>query len=83
MTTPHNDNGALQALTRLLITVGAARTDATPEQLEQLKDGLIPYMRDEFPQTGDTTYVYNTIAGIMGPNWQPSAEWREYSKGIA
>lgn len=68
----------IERMQALLMTAGAARAAATPRQLMRLQLELAPYMRGEFRETGDTTFIYEKIADIMGPDWEPTAEWRAY-----
>lgn len=71
----------IERMQALLMTAGAARAAATPRQLMRLQLELAPYMRGEFRETGDTTFIYEKIADIMGPDWEPTAEWRAYLEG--
>lgn len=58
-----------------LHAIGAARADATIEQLEQLRDRIRPLVQP-LRETGDTRPVLGMIRAVMGPEWEPSDEWR-------
>jgi hypothetical protein len=55
--------------------VGAARYDATPEQVSMLKAQVVPLL-DGYKETGDETAVREAVHRIMGPQWKPNADFR-------
>lgn len=56
----------------VLMVFGAARADATPEQLERLRNEALPAMRDHSVSYRD---VVGLVFSIMGPRWAPDDEW--------
>lgn len=59
----------------LVLFIGAARAEATPEQLEQLRERVKPAMHGRYKRTGDESEVRAIVADIMGADWEPNAEW--------
>ncbi|MFC9555563.1 hypothetical protein ACFTWF_32530 [Rhodococcus sp. NPDC056960] len=57
-----------------IMKVAAARQDATPDQLLQLRDRLVPRLR-EFQATGDTTLCEAILREIMGADWKPTGQF--------
>ncbi|EWT05055.1 hypothetical protein N864_07585 [Intrasporangium chromatireducens Q5-1] len=66
---------ALAESLRLVLLVGAARADATPEQLDALRDRIPEAMRGRYVSTGDETEVRAVLLDVMGRDWKPSGEW--------
>lgn len=60
----------------LVLFVGAARADATPEQLEQLREHVLPLV-DAMREDGDVRPLLNTVLDVMGPNWNITGEWKQ------
>lgn len=68
--------GMVQAL-GLVVYVGAARTDATDEQVDRLRAEVLPYLRSpQYRVRGDEQPVLDMIHAIMGHDWVPGPEWR-------
>lgn len=55
--------------------IGAARADATPEQVDRLKTGVMSEL-DLYRRTGDDRPIRKKILEIMGENWEPSGDWK-------
>jgi hypothetical protein len=55
--------------------VGAARYDATPEQVSMLKAQIIPLLV-AYKENGDETAVREAVHRIMGPQWKPNVDFR-------
>jgi hypothetical protein len=55
--------------------VGAARQDATPEQVSMLRAQVTPLL-DAYKDTGDETAVREAVHRIMGPQWKPNRDFR-------
>lgn len=68
---------AMAAALRLLLLVGAARADATPEQLERLRAELPTALRGRYASTGDESEVRALLVKVMDPSWAPSGKWAE------
>lgn len=65
------------SLARHLLVVmlfGAARSDATPEQVARIRDECLPMMRDH--ETG-LDEVVRHLFSIMG-DWMPAGEWEDW-----
>lgn len=55
----------------LLYLVGAARADATPDQILELKANAERLREPEVPMRDIAERVFE----IMGPQWTPADEW--------
>lgn len=65
----------------LLVTmfIGAAVSDATPEQRVDLQDQVLPILKDESLPAGDAmANAVKATATVMGPDWRPTGEWDAY-----
>lgn len=63
---------------KVVLTVGAAQADATPEQREQLQLRLVPYVQSNaYIKLGREEPIWAIIKDIMGRDWTPSGEWAE------
>jgi hypothetical protein len=61
----------------VVLFVGAANKDATPEQRTRIKEEALPILRDTpDPRDAMATTVLK-IAEIMGEEWRPEGEWDE------
>lgn len=62
----------------VVMFIGAANADATPQQRLRLKAEALPPLRDE-TLTAAEAYVraVKTTAEIMGSDWRPTGEWDE------
>lgn len=68
--------GMVEAL-GLVLYVGAARDAATLEQMEALREQVIPYLRSpQYRVRGDEQPVLDMVHAIMGPDWIPDRTWR-------
>jgi hypothetical protein len=56
----------------MTLLVGAARADASPAQVEQMRARIVPVMRD---QSVPYVEVRAVLQQIMGPDWAPSGDW--------
>lgn len=61
----------------VVMFVGAANADATPEQRERLRT-TVSFLRDR-SLTASEAYVkaVKHTAEVMGPDWRPKGEWDE------
>lgn len=63
---------------RIGLIVGAAKADATREQLKALQTTVIPACSDEhWLKYGDEEPILSAIREIMGPNWKPCEVWAQ------
>lgn len=60
----------------LVLYVGAARADATPEQVEPLRAALSPVL-EVYRETGDEQPVRRAVVSVLGEQWEPSGEWKQ------
>jgi hypothetical protein len=61
----------------VVLFIGAANKDATPEQRARLKTEALPILRDTpDPKEAMASAVLKT-AEVMGPEWRPAGEWDE------
>jgi hypothetical protein len=60
----------------LVLYFGAARYDASPEQVEALREQVLPLMRSVYLPTGNEKPVLDGIRAVMGEGWLPNEEWR-------
>ncbi|AVO25166.1 hypothetical protein KHQ84_gp176 [Rhodococcus phage Finch] len=73
------DAKSLAKSMKIVLTVGAAQQEATPEQREQLKTRLLPYVQsDAYVKLGREEPIWAMLADIMGRDWKPSGEWAEH-----
>lgn len=64
---------------KIVLTVGAAQSDATPEQRDQLKLRLVPYVQSNaYVKLGREEPIWAMLKDIMGRDWTPSGEWAEH-----
>ena len=70
------DLSGLSRYMTLIYLVAAARKDATPEQVEQLKAATALLREPAGPGTGAGD-VAQRVVDIMGPDWMPADEWIE------
>lgn len=77
MTTP--TAGAISRALLVVMFIGAANQDATPEQRARLRGEALPPLKDE-TLTAAQAYekTVRTAAAIMGPDWRPRGEWDEW-----
>lgn len=61
---------AMHRMLVLLALFGAARKDATPEQVDRLKAQALPMLRDH---SNPLQWVVEKVFEIMGPGWDPLA----------
>jgi len=73
---------ALNRVLKMVTFLGAARADATAEQLALLRSDVMPLMHGDYQQTGDETPIRKSVAGIMGYDWQPTGEWAAYLRKL-
>jgi hypothetical protein len=58
---------------RVLLWVGAAVSEASPEQKAAIRERVFPLLEDQ-----RSLYAVRTrIRGVMGRRWRPSGEWAE------
>lgn len=57
-----------------LMFVGAARADASPDQLAQLRERLPPLL-DAYKAEGNPRPTMEAVIDIMGPTWRPQGDW--------
>jgi hypothetical protein len=69
---------AFGAALTVVMFVGAANSDATPEQRTQLKDAIAPLSDKSIPASDAYAQVIRRTADVMGPEWRPSGEWAEW-----
>lgn len=63
----------------VLMFVGAANADATPEQRARLRDEVLPPLRDEsIPARDAYVRAARVVVDVMGPEWRPAGEWDEW-----
>lgn len=75
------DQKALVGSMTLVMTVGAARKDASYEQLNAIRDQVVPLLGDKdgiWMKHGDSSEALGLLQFIMGPTWKPSGEYAEY-----
>ena len=75
------DQKALVGSMTLVMTVGAARKDASYEQLNAIRDQVVPLLGDKdgiWMKHGDSSEALGLLQFIMGPQWRPSGEYAEY-----
>jgi hypothetical protein len=60
-----------------LLFIGAACADATPEQSAQLRERVKPLL-GTYRTDGNPRPVLETVLEVMGPDWQPTGEWRAW-----
>ena len=65
--------------TALLVVmfVGAANKDASPEQRARLKHEALPLLRDTPDPREAMVNVVLKTAEVMGEDWRPTGEWDE------
>ncbi len=69
--------GNLGGALALLMFVGAARKDASPEQVARLKAEALPPLSDKSLDDADAYRTcLETVVEIMGPDWTPGPEWQ-------
>lgn len=66
----------LAASLEFTLFVGAARADATANQVHLMRTKVIPLLM-AYKDSGDETPVREAIHRIMGRQWMPNAEYRE------
>lgn len=54
--------------------IGAARADATAEQVGRLRAEVMPLL-DAYRVTGDESPVRQKVREIMGAGWEPTGDW--------
>ena len=64
---------SLSSLLGITMYVGAARADATPEQLEELRSRLSPFIENRVVEG-----IIDVVNEVMGPDWKPSGPWRGF-----
>lgn len=71
----------INAVVGFAYTVAAARQDATPHQLTQLRKRIVPLLKSN-PRllVSDPQRLTDELADIMGPDWKPSGQW---AQGVA
>lgn len=57
--------------------IGAARADADPGQVARLR-AEIPPLLETFRADGQPRPVLEHVIEIMGAEWRPSPEWRQW-----
>lgn len=62
----------------VVMFVGAANADATPEQREQLKEAITPLRDQDLTASEAYKAVVYGVADVMGPHWRPRGEWEEW-----
>jgi hypothetical protein len=67
---------------RLALYSGAARADATPEQLSRLQVPELILLLEEYKIDGDTAPVEQFIQKAMGLDWKPSGPWAGYLEAL-
>lgn len=75
------DQKALLGSMTLVMVVGAARQDATPDQVNAIRDQVLPLLSDKdgiWMKHGDSSEAMGMLQFIMGPQWKPSGEYAEY-----
>lgn len=68
---------ALSGHLALVMFVAAARADATHEQRGRLDERLKPLIQS-FRADGDPEPLLLKVIEIMGPEWEPSGEWKAW-----
>lgn len=58
----------------MVMYLGAARADATPAQLAQLRDAIEPLKAHI--KRGEYAHAKLLVREIMGDGWVPGPEWR-------
>lgn len=58
------------------LTIGAAREDATPDQVEGLKSDVLPTLA-AYKATGDIEPVLAAVYKVMGDGWKPGDAWQK------
>jgi hypothetical protein len=61
----------------VVLFIGAANKDATPEQRERLKEEALPVLRDTPDPREAMAAACLKTADIMGSDWRPAGEWDE------
>lgn len=62
-----------------IYVLSAARHDATPAQLAELREHVVPEVK-KFRVTGDPAPVVKRIREIMGADWQPTGEFGDAAR---
>lgn len=63
----------------VVLFVGAATSDASPEQRERLKAEALPPLYDKALKPGNAYKAcVLATAAVMGPDWRPRGEWDEW-----
>lgn len=66
---------------RFIMVLGAAQSDATPEQRRHMNDRIRPLM-EQFREDGNPKPIIDQISATLGQDWRPSGEWAEFLKGL-
>lgn len=65
----------------LTLFLGAARAEATPEQLDRLRE-LMPPALQSYRRNGDEGPVRAAVAAVLGAGWEPSGEWAMWLRSV-
>jgi len=57
--------------------IGAARADATPAQRQALQERLMPLL-PRYRSEGDEGPIRAAVRDVMGVDWKPTGQWREW-----
>lgn len=70
---------ALASTVAMLLYVGAAREDATPDQVAELRARVLPALEDG----ASDREVRRLVRDVMGRGWRPSPRWAEQVRSLA
>lgn len=62
----------------VVMFVGAANADASPDQRALLKDAIKPLRDDSLTPSEAYVAVVLGTAEVMGPDWRPTGQWDEW-----
>lgn len=65
----------------LVMLIGSALADSTPEQRVRLREEITVLLR-QFREDGRMRPVIDAVIEIMGPDWRPTREWELFLKNL-
>lgn len=67
----------LAGLLAFTVYVAAARSDATREQVAELRRTVLPLLDRFRAREIDQDVIFRQVEEAMGPDWNPSGTWAE------